>query len=106
MQVMKQEALLLEQVTLAEEILEYGPGEGRGIRLAALVLRLNEYMQDGKLPLSWSQPPPPSVHRNGKPSPLVREALDRALKDIDTAWEDDDVLWLKDGEAELLDDDG
>lgn len=68
---MKQEAILIEAVTLADEILERGPHGGRGIRLAALVQRLNEAMVLGEVPLSWRPPVPLSeVMASLRPPPL------------------------------------
>lgn len=67
----KLEAELLEAVTLAEEILERGPGDGRGARLAALVLRLNEGMMRGDAPLSWRPPVPASQTKSILP-PIPR----------------------------------
>ena len=50
---MSLEAILIEAVALADEILERGSQDGRGVRLAGLVLRLNESMANGNVPLSW-----------------------------------------------------
>jgi len=89
----KNEAILLEAVALADEILEKGSTEGRGLRLAALVLRLNESMVSGETPMSWephvpvskvlsSLPPPPRV-------PGYRAALASLPEDEEfvAAWE-------------------
>ncbi len=54
----KNEEILIESVSLAEEILNSGSGEGRGVRLAALVLKLNESMMAGDIPVSWIPPMP------------------------------------------------
>lgn len=93
---MKQEQLLLEQITLSEEILDKGPGEGRGVRLAALVLRLNEHISEGKdLPLSWRPPAP-------VPAEVVHGAsLEEMMRAIDDAWQDDTV-YLDEGDYELI----
>ena len=59
-------------MTLADEILDVGPNEGRGIRLAAVVLKLNNGMMNGERPLSWNPP----IHINSvlgslPPSPYI-----------------------------------
>ena len=81
---MKQEAVLIEAVALADEILDSGPGDGRGFRLAGLVHRLNEAMMRGDSPLSWRPPvPPKEVLASIPPPPPVPSSLPRAGASID-----------------------
>ncbi len=62
---MEKDTILLEATLLADEILEHGSGAGRGTRLAALVVKLNELMLAGKVPLSWNPP----AHPKSIPAP-------------------------------------
>lgn len=51
---MRQDELLLEQVTLAEEILEGRTDAARTLRLAGLVLALSSHLlEGGDLPMAW-----------------------------------------------------
>lgn len=79
---MNTEAILLEAVTLSDEIFERGANDGRGIRLAALVQKLNEAMSAGHHPLSWMPATPP----NSEKLPfMVKGAVDLPnFSDLDT----------------------
>lgn len=82
-------------LTLAEEILELGPNDGRGIRLAALTLRMNEAMNvSGEVPYSWRPPAP-------IPSYITNE-ID--VDEIDRAWNFDssEEISIDDSDIEIL----
>lgn len=107
---MNPEGLLLELLCLAEEVLEKGPADGRAYRMAGLVLRLNEFMHKGELPLSWRPTAPrgplfasPSIHV----PPLDRlpkidePGFDSMIAALDDGW-DDGVVYLDANEVELI----
>lgn len=83
--------MLLEKVRLAEEILEKGAGDGRGVRLAAIVMRLYEISQVMEIPITWVPEEPVITH----------ESLDEIERAIDEAWTDE-TYYPKDGEYELV----
>lgn len=81
---MRSNALLLEQITLAEEILEKGPGDGRGYRLAGVVLAMHEELgHGGHFPDAW-RPHVPSILP--PPLPGVPDNWPD-LDELDAAWE-------------------
>lgn len=97
---MRSNALLLEQVTLAEEILENGPGDGRAYRLAGVVLALHgEIGGGGAMPDAWrpnapsSLPPPvPGVPDDWPDLDLLDASWDAPAEEPETELDELDFI--------------
>ena len=89
---MSQEEIISEAVNLAREIIAFGPEEGRGMRLANLVLNLDEVTPKG-IPVSWASPEPskkPSAYPTVPGVIGTEKSAAEAIPDpdeLDKAWD-------------------